>query len=288
MPPDLRFPGPLISLERVQYRYAPKQQLVLDGLDLIIHMGDRVGVIGLNGSGKSTLIKLVTDAISPTRGLIARHPRLRIGYYSQHAVEELQRYGHGASGAGTTALQLLSAEVGDDMTEQEILRFLTSLGLSGRTALDVPIEKLSGGQLVSDTVLHVALAAQFALTGRLQARLALARILWSHPHLLVLDEVTTHLDFYTVRALAKALVEFSGALLLVSHDRFLIKYVVEGEKPPDMEESEGEEEEEDTNAPESRRMVYIMKDRKLSVETGGVSSFERALEKRVAKLWLGG
>lgn len=112
-------------------------------------MGDRVGIIGLNGCGKSTLIKILTDATTPTMGHRTRHPRLKLGYYSQRAVEDLQSVGR--SDALITALNMLAADAGNDMTEQEMRGLLGSMGLPGRIASDVPIAKLSGGQLVSGT-----------------------------------------------------------------------------------------------------------------------------------------
>lgn len=145
-PPDLRFSGPLVSLEDIHYRYTSKGDFILQGLGLTVHKGDRVGVVGLNGCGKSTLIKIVTEILSPVKGIVTRHPRLRLGYYSQHAIEELQSLG--CDDPSRTALNILAADTGDEMTEQELRGFLGSLGLPGRTASDVPVAKLSGGQLV--------------------------------------------------------------------------------------------------------------------------------------------
>ena len=142
---ELRFPGPLVSLEDVFYRYSPDPGFILKSLNLNIHMGDRIGVVGGNGCGKSTMIKLITEIIKPTKGIISRHPRLRLGYYSQHSVEELP----GLVDSTTTALAMLATEVGDELTESDIRGFLGSLGLSGRVVPDVPIGKLSGGQRVN-------------------------------------------------------------------------------------------------------------------------------------------
>jgi ATPase subunit of ABC transporter with duplicated ATPase domains len=263
--PDLRFPGPLVSLEKVSFRYPttkktnPPAPSVLQDIDLTIHMGDRIGVVGLNGCGKSTLIKLITDTTKPSKGIATRHPRLRMGYYSQHAVEELQALGH--SEGELTALALLTREVESELDEGEIRGLLGSLGLPGRTASDVPLTKLSGGQLV---------------------RLALARLLWKCPQLLVLDEITTHLDFHTVTALADALSYWNGAILVVSHDRYLIRRVVEGEKD---ELAEGEEEEsEDEDEQLRRRTVFLLKGGAMKVLEKGVRGFEESLEKRVVKL----
>lgn len=141
---ELRFPGPLVSVEDVSYRYSPNSGFVLNGLSLNIHMGDRVGIVGGNGCGKSTLIKLINDVIKPARGIVSHHPRLRLGYYSQHSVEELPTLVESA----TTALTMLAAEAGEQMMEGDIRALLGSLGLSGRVVSDVPIGQLSGGQLV--------------------------------------------------------------------------------------------------------------------------------------------
>jgi len=183
-----------------------------------------------------------------------------MGYYSQHSVEDLQALGRAE--AELTALALLTRDVEGVLDEGETRGLLGSLGLPGRTASDVPLTKLSGGQLV---------------------RLALARLLWQTPQLLILDEITTHLDFHTVTALADALGSWNGAILVVSHDRFLIRRVVEGERDSEgseEEESEGEEE-------ERRRVVYLLKGGTLKVLEKGVSGFEESLEKRVEKLIAG-
>jgi len=260
--PDLRFPGPLVGLEKVCFRYsAPKKTPVvanvLQDVDRTIHMGDRVGIVGLNGCGKSTLIKLITDQVKPTEGTVTRHPRLRMGYYSQHAVEELQSLGH--SEPELTALALLTRDVEGELDEGELRGLLGSLGLPGRTASDVPLTKLSGGQLV---------------------RLALARLLWKCPQLLVLDEITTHLDFHTVTALADALASWNGAILVVSHDRYLIRRVVENEKDEVGSDDEDEEDEEDIR----RRTVFLLKGGTMKVLDKGVRGFEESLERRVEKL----
>ncbi|KAL2065197.1 hypothetical protein VTL71DRAFT_2866 [Oculimacula yallundae] len=265
--PDLRFPGPLVSLEKVTFAYPtlkksqPPPPTILQAIDLTIHTGDRIGIVGLNGCGKSTIIKLLTDTTKATKGTVTRHPRLRMGYYSQHAVEELQALGRETP--DLTALALLTKDVEGGLDEGEIRGLLGSLGLPGRTASDVPLTKLSGGQLV---------------------RLALARLLWKSPQLLILDEITTHLDFHTVTALADALSNWNGAILVVSHDRFLVRRVVQGEKEElgSEDEDDGSESEEEDGI--RRRTVYLLKGGVLKVLENGVSTFEESLEKRVEKL----
>ena len=109
-------------------------------------MGARVGIVGLNGSGKSTLVKLVTDQVKPTKGTVSRHPRLKLGYYSQDAIETLRA--EGLADPSMTALTKLGAETGGDLDEGEIRGLLSCLNLSGSVVSHTPVSKLSGGQLV--------------------------------------------------------------------------------------------------------------------------------------------
>jgi ATPase subunit of ABC transporter with duplicated ATPase domains len=147
--PELRFPGPLVSLEQVTFSYGSKEKPTLKSLSLTVYMGDRVGIVGLNGAGKSTLIKLLSGTTQPSSGVITRHPRLQIGYYSQQAVENLRDIG--LADPKTTALSLLATEAKDVMDEGDMRGLLGSFGLQGRVASDVPIAELSGGQQVSST-----------------------------------------------------------------------------------------------------------------------------------------
>ncbi|KAG7131714.1 ABC transporter F family member 4 like protein [Verticillium longisporum] len=266
-PPDLRFPGALLSVENATFRYPTKVRTktpappVLQDVSLMVHMGDRVGILGLNGAGKSTLIRLLVDETKPTSGTVTRHPRLKLGYYSQHAVEALQAMGR--ADESLTALSLLTGEVEGELDEGELRGLLGSLGLPGRTASDVPLTKLSGGQLV---------------------RCELARLLWKCPQCLILDEVTTHLDYETVTAMREALCDWEGAVVLVSHDRWFMRGAVEGQ----IEDSddEAEDDSEDEAAPR-RRMVYKLRAGKLSKLERGTTEFEESVEKRVAKLLRG-
>lgn len=266
-PSDLRFPGPLISLEDVTFWYPPKDgdskklsaagPAILQNVTLSVSMGDRVGILGLNGAGKSTLIKLLVGEEKPTKGTLTAHPRLKLGYYSQAAVRNLQQLG--LSEPGLTALALLTREVQGELDEGEIRGLLGSLGLPGRFASDVPICKLSGGQAV---------------------RCELARILWRCPHCLILDEVTTHLDYETVTALRESLRNWEGAVVLVSHDRWFMRGAIEG-----IEEDMGSDaESEDEEAAPLRRAVYRIKGGALVKLENGVQEFEDVMEKRVKKL----
>lgn len=259
----LRFPGPLVSLEGVSFRYKKNDRVILDDVNLAVHLGDRIGIMGLNGSGKTTLIRALNGQIPPSRGKVSTHPRLKVGYYGQHSVEELQE--RGRDDPAMTALSMLIAEAEGVLNEGAVRGLLSSMGLQGRIASDVPVAKLSGGQLV---------------------RLALARIVWSAPQLLILDEITTHLDFHTVTALATALSSFNGAIILVSHDRFLVRSVIEGKRDTDHkldEDFEGLEEEEEETSPR-HRAVYVLKSGKLIEQSSGVEQFEQSLVKRVQKM----
>ncbi|KAI1079471.1 P-loop containing nucleoside triphosphate hydrolase protein [Whalleya microplaca] len=261
-PPDLRFPGALLSLEKVSFRYprvAPTSKtaapLVLQDVTLSISQGDRIGVLDLNGSGKSTLLRLLVSDTKPTVGTLTTHPRLKLRYYSQHAVEALQRTG--VAEPELTALALLTRETAGELAEGEIRGLLASLGLPGRLASDVPVRRLSGGQLV---------------------RVELARLLWSRPQCLVLDEATTHLDYESVAALRAALREWEGAVVVVSHDRWFVRGVVEGLGDDEDEDEEGDE------RPRGRRIVYRLRAGVLSPLEGGVQQFEDGVERRVRKL----
>ncbi|KAF4452641.1 hypothetical protein F53441_4543 [Fusarium austroafricanum] len=255
-PPDLRFPGALVSLEKVAFRYSSKTPLVVQDITLSVGMGDRIGILGTNGAGKSTLIRLLVEETRPTAGTLTTHPRLKLGYYSQHAVEALQSLGH--SEPTLTALALLTREVEGELSEGELRGLLGQLGLPGRIASDVPLCKLSGGQVV---------------------RCELARLLWRRPHCLVLDEVTTHLDYETVTALREALREWEGAVILVSHDRWFMRGVIEGA----VDEDETDEDDDEEKIVR-RRVVYRLKGGKMNTLENGVDEFEQLMEKRVKKL----
>jgi ATP-binding cassette subfamily F protein 3 len=208
-PPDLRFPGSLVSLEKVSFSYPGRRKVpILTDIDLTIHPGARVGLAGLNGSGKTTIVSLimgsgddVVGGLTPTKGTITRHSRAKFGRFSQQSVEELTAMA--AQDAKLTAMSHLMEVSGDEMTEKEARQILGSLGLQGQPASDVPLGLLSGGQKV---------------------RVALAKLLWPPPQLLILDEVTTHLDSDTILGLVNALREYDGALVVVTHDRFFMRY----------------------------------------------------------------
>lgn len=236
-PSDLHFPGPLVSCENVAIRYG--DTTILEDIHLTIHIKDRVAFVGLNGAGKSSLVAALVQQnnFSGTiKGSIAQHPRGRIGYFSQEAVDVLP--------PNLTALQYMAGHEGslNHMQDQELRGHLSSLGLAGRLVSDVPLSHLSGGQKV---------------------RVALAKILTPPPHLLVLDEVTTHLDADSIVALANELKYYLGAILVVSHDRWFVKRVVE-------------DDDDDEEGWEGVRRVYVVDEGRIQL-LGGVDEFEQKI-----------
>jgi len=207
-PPDLRFPGALVNLEKVSFAYPGRKRLpILTDIDLTIHPEARIGLAGLNGSGKTTLVSLImgsedAEGLTATSGTITRHARARIGRFSQQSVEEISAIA--SSNPQLTALRHIMDIAGPEMLEKDARGLLGGLGLHGQTVSDVPLILLSGGQKV---------------------RVALAKLLWPPPQLLILDEVTTHLDSDTIMSLVIALKDYDGALLVVTHDRFFMRFV---------------------------------------------------------------
>jgi ATPase subunit of ABC transporter with duplicated ATPase domains len=265
--PEMRFRSSLISLENVSYKYPGAAIPVLQSVNLIVHPGDRIGLLGLNGAGKTTLVRLLTSTLRPASGNLQTYPRLKVGFYSQHIVDDLAR--KGSADPNLTALSMVLQESSDlsiSLEEQDARKLLAGTGLVGRTVSDTPVAKLSGGQLV---------------------RLALSLLFLDPPHVFILDEPSTHLDLATVSALARALQEYDGAVVLVSHDRFMMRTIVEGE-PVDGDDSEHDEDEgrHDEGEDRRRRMVYEVKAGKVRQLSGGVSAWETSLEKRLAKAGL--
>mgnify|MGYP001022095835 CR=1 FL=1 len=172
----------------------PAPTVILRGVNFGLEAGDRIGLLGPNGAGKSTLVKTLVGELAAMAGERKAHPDLRIGYFAQHTVESLV--------AGTTPLDHLR-ELAPDVANQELRDFLGKWNFPGDRAFEV-IDTFSGGE---------------------KARLALALIAWRRPNLLLLDEPTNHLDLDMREALAEALSDFDGAIVMVSHDRHLIGLV---------------------------------------------------------------
>jgi ATP-binding cassette, subfamily F, member 3 len=191
----LRAPNPLLVLEGVSAGYGEKK--VLSGIDISIQAEQRIGLLGVNGAGKSTLIKTIAGALAPLGGSAVFNKGVVIGYFAQQQVEMLRD--------DQSPLWHLRSICETHVREQELRDYLGSFNFPGDMATG-PVEHFSGGE---------------------KARLALALIVWQRPNLLLLDEPTNHLDLETREALAVALAQFEGTLVLVSHDRHLLRATTE-------------------------------------------------------------
>jgi ATP-binding cassette subfamily F protein 3 len=191
-PPHL--PHPLLRLEGVQTGYPGRP--ILERVNLNLSPGDRIGLLGANGAGKSTLVKVLAGELEPTAGRRETAQDLRIGYFAQHQLDQLR-----AEESPLQHLQRLDPKA----TEQALRDYLGGFGFDGDRALG-PVAPLSGGE---------------------KARLVLALLIRQRPNLLLLDEPTNHLDLEMRHALAEALQEFEGAMILVSHDRHLLRVTVD-------------------------------------------------------------
>ncbi|QYJ98232.1 ABC transporter ATP-binding protein [Shewanella alkalitolerans] len=194
-------PNPLVKMEQVSVGYGDKA--ILNHVHLNLVPGARIGLLGRNGAGKSTLIKLLAEQLKPMSGLYEPNPGLNIGYFAQHQLEFLH--------LDESPLQHLT-RLAPNNREQELRDFLGGYGFNGDMALS-PVRPFSGGE---------------------KARLVLALLVWQRPNLLLLDEPTNHLDLEMRHALTMALQDFEGAMIIVSHDRHLLRlscsdyYLVDG------------------------------------------------------------
>ena len=189
--PDV-LPSFLMRIDEVSAGYGEVR--ILDKVNLTLLPGERIGLLGLNGAGKSTLIKLIAGEIEPQKGVIERAKDLKVGYFAQHQLEQLD----------SNASALLHLQRIDSKAQEKLMRsFLGGFNFQGDKVLE-PVGPFSGGE---------------------KARLVLALLIWQKPNLLLLDEPTNHLDLEMRLALNNALQEFAGSVILVSHDRHLLRTV---------------------------------------------------------------
>ncbi|WP_017525122.1 ABC-F family ATP-binding cassette domain-containing protein [Pusillimonas noertemannii] len=193
-------PDPLLTLHKVAVGYAANngstEKPVLQDVTLMLRASSRIGVLGVNGAGKSTLIKTLAGELPALAGELKASKGLNIGYFAQQQLDMLR--------LDETPLQHL-ARLAPQVREQELRNYLGGFGFSGDTVNSL-VAPMSGGE---------------------KARLALSLIVWQKPNLLLLDEPSNHLDVDTREALATALAEFEGSVLLVSHDRHLLRTTVD-------------------------------------------------------------
>jgi ATP-binding cassette subfamily F protein 3 len=193
-PEPLRVPERLIDVEDLRLGYG--ERVVLNDVKFTVRAGERIGVLGVNGAGKSTLVKCMARELEPLAGEVRRGQGLAIGYFAQHQLDQLR-----SDESPLDHLRRLALDLNPGVREQELRNFLGQYKFSGEMATR-PVGPMSGGE---------------------KARCALALMAWTRPNLLVLDEPTNHLDMETREALTLALSSFDGALLLVSHDRHLLR-----------------------------------------------------------------
>jgi ATP-binding cassette subfamily F protein 3 len=193
-PEPAQMAPPILALDKVWVGYDGHP--VLRGLSLRVDMDDRIALLGANGNGKSTLAKLLAGRLEPISGELRRGPKLKVGYFAQHQTEELV--------AGETPLDHMARAL-PRATPPQVRAQLARFGLDADRA-ETPVDNLSGGE---------------------KARLLLALATRDAPQLLILDEPTNHLDIDAREALVRALADFQGAVLLITHDPHLVELVAD-------------------------------------------------------------
>ena len=189
--PEKMLSPPIIAVDDVSVGYDPKRP-VLNRVTLRIDTDDRIALLGSNGNGKSTLVKLLANKLPPFSGRITRAEKLSVGYFAQHQVDELN-----LDGSPYDHVRKLMP----DATETKVRGRVGAIGFSGKAG-DTLVKSLSGGE---------------------KARLLLGLATFFGPNMIILDEPTNHLDIDSRAALAEAINEFPGAVIMVSHDRYLIE-----------------------------------------------------------------
>ncbi|MDG2953984.1 ABC transporter ATP-binding protein [Bisgaard Taxon 10/6] len=194
----LALPNPLVMIDKASAGYGEGESAVeiLCKIKLNLVPGSRIGLLGKNGAGKSTLIKLLAGELTALSGTVQPAKGVQLGYFAQHQLDTLR-----AEESALWHLQKLAPQ----QTEQELRNYLGSFAFHGDKVHD-PVKQFSGGE---------------------KARLVLALIVWRRPNLLLLDEPTNHLDLDMRQALTEALVDYRGSLVVVSHDRHLLRNTVE-------------------------------------------------------------
>lgn len=199
IPAPESMPDPLLIMDKLSVGYPTDNgaKTILSNITLMLRGGGRIGVLGVNGAGKSTLIKTIAHELAPLSGEFKPSRGLSIGYFAQHQLDMLDMQ--------ATPLMHLQRIADPNIREQELRNYLGMFGFSG-DIVNSPITPFSGGE---------------------KARLALSLVVWQKPNLLLLDEPSNHLDVETREALATALAEFEGSVLMVSHDRHLLRTTVD-------------------------------------------------------------
>jgi ATP-binding cassette subfamily F protein 3 len=188
--PERALAPPLVAIEGGAAGYG--ERVVLDRINLTLLPDDRIALLGSNGNGKSTFCKLIGGRLPPLKGEVRRSGKLDVAYFAQHQLDELR--------PGATPVEHVRERM-RDVPEAKVRARCAQLGFPGQKA-DTPVSNLSGGE---------------------KARLLMGLAAFGGPHLLILDEPTNHLDIDSRTALMEAINDYEGAVILVSHDRFLIE-----------------------------------------------------------------
>ena len=202
-------PNPMLAMENACFGYPPPGDsppgtpptVIVRNVSKSVMAGQRIGILGANGQGKSTLVKTVARALAPISGILTEGKGLNIGYFAQQELDVLRPLDNPLEHMVRMAREGLPA--GQSGREQDLRTFLGTFNFSG-DMVKQPVGTMSGGE---------------------KARLVLCMIVWQRPNLLLLDEPTNHLDLATREALSMALNEFEGTVMLVSHDRSLLRSV---------------------------------------------------------------
>jgi len=218
---------PVLQVQSISFRYNESTPLIYKNLEFGVDLDTRLALVGPNGAGKSTLLKLISGELSPTDGIIRRHSHLKIARYHQHLGDHID--------VNLTPLEYIGKCYPEIKDVEQLRKIIGRYGISGKQQL-CPIKQLSDGQ---------------------KCRVAFAYISSLTPNLLLLDEPTNHLDIETIDSLAEAIREFSGGMILVSHDFRLINQVADD--------------------------IWVCENGTVTPWKGGIQAYKKSLKEKVMK-----